>query len=74
MKEKSKNEYVRRSQKDYSRSFKLRVVQEIESEELSIYAAKRSNQKAQQTKAGSGISNLPALDELKSNDLKFSLV
>ena len=41
MKEKSKNEYVRRSQKDYSMSFKLRVVQEIESGELSIYAARR---------------------------------
>ena len=41
MKEKSKNEYVRRSQKDYSMSFKLQVVQEIESGELTIYAARR---------------------------------
>jgi len=41
MNEKSKNEYVRRSQKDYSMSFKLRVVQEIESGELSIRAARR---------------------------------
>jgi transposase len=41
MNEKSKNEYVRRSQKDYSMSFKLRVVQEIESGELSKRAAKR---------------------------------
>ncbi|MFC2129500.1 transposase [Bacteroidota bacterium] len=41
MEEKSKNEYVRRSQKDYSMSFKLRVVHEIESGELSKRAAKR---------------------------------
>lgn len=41
MEEKSKNEYVRRSQKDYSMSFKLRVVQEIESGELTIYAARK---------------------------------
>ena len=38
------------------------------------YEAKRSNQKAQQTKAGRGISSLPAQDECKSKDLKFSLV
>jgi transposase-like protein len=41
MEERTKNEYVRRSQKDYSASFKLRVVQEIESGELSIRAARR---------------------------------
>ena len=41
MKEESKNEYVRRSQGDYSMSFKLQVVQEIESGELSIRAARR---------------------------------
>lgn len=41
MKEKSKNEYVRRSQRSYSVSFKLQVVQEIESGELTIYAARR---------------------------------
>jgi transposase len=41
MEEKSKNEYVRRSQKDYSLSFKLQVVLEIESGELSIRAARR---------------------------------
>jgi len=38
---KSKNKYVRRSQKDYSMSFKLQVVQEIESGELSISAARK---------------------------------
>ena len=41
MNEKSKNEYVRRSQRNYSMSFKLQVVQEIESGELSIRAARR---------------------------------
>jgi len=41
MKEKSKNEYVRRSQRNYSMSFKLQVVQEIESGELSKRAATR---------------------------------
>jgi len=41
MNEKFKNEYVRRSQKDYTLTFKLQVVQEIESGELSIYAARR---------------------------------
>ena len=41
MSEKIKNEYVRRSQKDYSMSFKLQVVLEIESGELSIRAARR---------------------------------
>ena len=41
MSEKFKNEYVRRSQKDYSMSFKLQVVLEIESGELSIRAARR---------------------------------
>ena len=41
MNEKSKNEYVRRSQRNYSMTFKLQVVQEIESGELTIYAARR---------------------------------
>ncbi len=41
MEERTRNEYVRRSQKDYSMSFKLRVVQEIESGELSKLAASR---------------------------------
>ena len=41
MKENSKNDYVRRSQKDYSMSFKLQVVQEIENGELGIKAATR---------------------------------
>jgi transposase len=41
MKEKSKNEYVRRSQRNYSMSFKLQIVKEIESGELTIYAARR---------------------------------
>ena len=41
MKEKSKNEYVRRSQKDYSMSFKLRVVQEVETGEFSVTGAQR---------------------------------
>ena len=41
MDKRSKNEYIRRSQKDYSMSFKLQVVQEIESGELTIYAARR---------------------------------
>ena len=34
--------YVKRTQKDYSMSFKLQVVQEIEQGELSIYAACRN--------------------------------
>lgn len=38
------------------------------------HEAKKSNLRSQQQKAGSGISKLPAQDELKSNDLKFSLV
>ena len=38
------------------------------------YEAKKSKQKTLQRKAGSGKSNLPAQDELKSNDQKFSLV
>ena len=41
MEENSKNEYVRRTQKDYSMSFKMRVVQEIELGELSTRAATR---------------------------------
>lgn len=41
MKEKSKNEYVKRTQKDYSMSFKLKVVQEVERGEVSVRGAKR---------------------------------
>ena len=41
MKEKSKNEYVKRTQKDYSMSFKLQVVQEVERGEASVRGAKR---------------------------------
>jgi len=41
MEEKSENKYVRRTQKDYSMSFKMRVVQEIESGDLSTHAATR---------------------------------
>lgn len=39
MKENAGLEYVRRSSKDYSLSFKLEVIQEIESGELGIKAA-----------------------------------
>lgn len=38
------------------------------------YEIKKSNQKILQRKAGSGKPSLPAQDELKSNNLKFSLV
>lgn len=41
MKEKGENVYEKRSQKDYSMSFKLQVVQEIERGELSVTGAKR---------------------------------
>jgi transposase len=41
MKEESKNEYVKRTQRDYSMSFKLHVVQEVESGEISPTAARR---------------------------------
>lgn len=41
MKDTPKNEYVKRTQKDYSMSFKMRVVQEVESGELSTHAATR---------------------------------
>jgi transposase-like protein len=41
MEEQTKREYVRRTQKDYSMSFKLQVVQEIERGELSITSASR---------------------------------
>ena len=41
MKEKSKNEYVKRTQKDYSMSFKLQVVQEVERGEESVTGAQR---------------------------------
>ena len=39
--EKSKNKHVRRSQRDYSMSFKLRVVQEVESGQLSMRGAQK---------------------------------
>ena len=41
MKEREEHAYIKRSQKDYSMSFKLEVVREIESEKLSVTAAKR---------------------------------
>jgi len=37
----NENEYVKRTQRDYSYSFKLQVVQEVESGELGIKAAQR---------------------------------
>lgn len=39
MKENYENEYVKRTQKDYSMSFKLQVVQEIERGELNLSTA-----------------------------------
>lgn len=41
MKEKIQNQYVKRSQKDYSMSFKLQVVQEVERGEISVSSARR---------------------------------
>lgn len=41
MREKIKDEYVKRSQKDYSISFKLQVVQEVERGEVSVTGAQR---------------------------------
>lgn len=41
MKEKTESKYVKRTQKDYSYSFKLQVVQEVERCELSICGATR---------------------------------
>ena len=41
MEERIKSEYVRRTQKDYSMSFKLHVVQEVERGELSMISASR---------------------------------
>lgn len=41
MEELSKNKYLRRTQKDYSMSFKLQVVQEVERGELGVKAAQR---------------------------------
>ncbi len=41
MKEEIKNQYVKRSQKDYSMSFKLEVVQEVERGEIGLRAAHR---------------------------------
>jgi len=41
MTEKSENKYIKRTQKDYSMSFKLQVVQEIERGNLGIKAAAR---------------------------------
>lgn len=42
MKEQIENKYVKRTQKDYSYSFKLQVVQEIEQMKLSVKAAQRA--------------------------------
>jgi len=39
--EKFKNHYVKRSQKDYSMSFKLSMVSEIEHGEISVTGAQR---------------------------------
>ena len=39
--ERKDNEYIKRTQRDYSMSFKLQVVQELESGELSMTAAAR---------------------------------
>lgn len=41
MKQESENEYIRRTQKDYSMSFKLQVVGEVESGEISVTGAAR---------------------------------
>lgn len=41
MKEEKENQYVKRTQKDYSYAFKLNVVEEVESGELGIKAAAR---------------------------------
>ena len=41
MKEESETKYVRRSQKDYSLSFKLQVVQEVERGESSVTGVRR---------------------------------
>jgi transposase-like protein len=41
MKEKAENKYVKRTQKDYSYSFKLQVVQEVERGELSTHGVIR---------------------------------
>ncbi len=42
MEEQIENKYVKRTQKDYSYSFKLQVVQEIEQGELSVKAAQKT--------------------------------
>ena len=39
MEENSENKYVRRTQKDYSMSFKMQVVNEVERGEISVTAA-----------------------------------
>jgi transposase-like protein len=39
--EKTKNEYVKRTQKDYTEAFKLQVVSEVENGEIGITAARR---------------------------------
>lgn len=41
MKEESRNEYVRHTQKDYSMPFKMQVVEEVERGEISVTAAQR---------------------------------
>ena len=39
--ERTKNEYVKRTQKDYTEAFKLQVVSEVENGEIGITAARR---------------------------------
>lgn len=41
MEERFRNQYLRRSQKDYSMTFKLQVVSEIERGELSVTGARK---------------------------------
>jgi len=41
MEEKIENKYIKRTQKDYSLSFKLQVVQEIERKEISVNGAQK---------------------------------
>ena len=41
MQEESKNEYVKRTQKDYSMSFKLQIVQDVERGGISVTGAQR---------------------------------
>ena len=41
MKQTNENQYIKRTQKDYSYAFKLAIVQEVENGELGIKAAAR---------------------------------